>query len=200
MSDVARLPDPLAALTRLPRGAALILRHYGQPGRAALARRLVRAARPLGIVVLIAGDWRLAVRAGAAGLHLPEAALKAPLAIGPAVRSKKMFVTITAHSPKTLFAAGKRGVSAALVGPVFPTQSHPGRPAMGPLRFAALCRLCPVPVIALGGIDARSARKIRDSGAAGIAGIAGIGGIAQGYGAKGPSSIIKAFPQDSARP
>ncbi len=176
MSDEARLADPVAALARLPRGAAVILRHYGAASRAALARRLVRAARRRGIAVLVAGDWRLAVESGAAGLHLPEAALGTPLAIGPAVRSKKLFVTVSAHSSNALFLAGKRGISAALLGPVFPTRSHPGRPALGPLRFAALCRISPVPVIALGGIDARSALKIRDSGAAGIAGIGGIAG------------------------
>ena len=68
MSDAARLADPIAALESLPRGAALILRHYGQPGRAEMARRLVRAARPLGVRIFIAGDWRLAIRTGAAGI------------------------------------------------------------------------------------------------------------------------------------
>ena len=184
MSDAARLADPIAALESLPRGAALILRHYGQPGRAEMARRLVRAARPLGVRIFIAGDWRLAIRTGAAGVHLPEAALGAPLSIGPAVRAKKLFVTAAAHSAMALLLAGKRGVSAALLGPVFPTRSHPGRAALGPLRFAALCRLCPVPVIALGGIDARSARKIRASGAAGIAGIGGIAGPGAETGAR----------------
>lgn len=180
MSDAARLPDPLAVPRYLPRGAAIILRHYGAPGRAELARRLVEAARRRGAIVLIAGDWRLAVRTGAAGVHLPEAALKAPLALGAAVRTKKLFVTIAAHSLGAVFNAARRGASAAVVGTVFPTPSHPGRPCLGALRFAALCRKSPIPVIALGGIDARSARRLLDSGAAGIAGIGGIIGIGSG--------------------
>lgn len=191
MSDAARLPDPLAALRHVPRGTAIVLRHYGAPGRAELAPRLVEAARRRGAIVLIAGDWRLAVRTGAAGVHLPEAALKAPLALGAAVRTKKLFVTIAAHSLGAVFRAAKRGASAAIVGPVFPTQSHPGRAGLGALRFAALCRQSPIPVIALGGIDSRSALLLRDSGAAGIAGIGGIVGrcreggrtMSQGYGA-----------------
>lgn len=191
MSDEARVPDPLAALRCLPRGAAIILRHYGAPSRAALARRLVEAARRRGVAVAVAGDWRLAVRTGAAGVHLPEAALKASLPLGAAVRAKKLFVTMAAHSLGAVFKAARRGASAAIVGAVFPTPSHPGRPCLGVLRFAALCRKSPIPVVALGGIDARSAMRLLDSGAAGIAGIGGVLGRGQGYGAEGPTGIIE---------
>lgn len=180
MSDAARLPDPLAVVRRLPRGAAIILRHYGAPGRAELARRLVRAGRARGVIVLVAGDWRLTVRTGAAGVHLPEAALKAPLALGAAVQAKKLFVTIAAHSLGVVFRAARRGASAAIVGPVFPTPSHPGRAGLGALRFAALVRRSPIPIIALGGIDARSVKRLRATGAAGLAGIGGIIGIGSG--------------------
>ncbi|MBM3565203.1 MAG: thiamine phosphate synthase [Alphaproteobacteria bacterium] len=174
LSDPRRLPDPVALLDRLPRGAAVVLRHYDAPGRIALARRLIKEARRRGIVVLVAGDWRLAVRLGADGVHLPERAMAARLPVGVAVRSKKLFVTIAAHSANSLFLAARFDPDAAILSPVFQTASHPGRIPLGPLRFAALCRKSPVPVIALGGIDERNAPRILDSGAAGIAGISGI--------------------------
>ncbi|MBM3519127.1 MAG: thiamine phosphate synthase, partial [Alphaproteobacteria bacterium] len=40
LSDSLRLPDPLPAAACLPRGAAVILRHYDDPKRPALALAL----------------------------------------------------------------------------------------------------------------------------------------------------------------
>ena len=67
MTDELRLPDPEAAMAALPRGAAVILRHYDAGDRAALAKRLALLCRQRGIALLIAGDWRLAAAVGAAG-------------------------------------------------------------------------------------------------------------------------------------
>src|SRR4051812_18344269 len=76
MSDATRLPDPAAALSGLPRGAGVILRHYGAADRAGLADRLARLCRARGLVLVIAGDWRLAARVGAMGVHLAEHAAR----------------------------------------------------------------------------------------------------------------------------
>ena len=60
-----------------------------------------------------------------------------------------------------------------LLSPVFETKSHPGNAGLGVLKFAAWGRRAPLPVYALGGIDAGNARRLSHSGAAGIAGIGG---------------------------
>ena len=173
-SDAKRLPDPLAALDRLPRGSGVVFRHYRASGRAALARALVRKARARGIHVLVAGDARLAARTRALGLHLPEALLGAPLAFGPTKRLKFSIVTIAAHSLRTLFRAARLGADAAILGPVFPTASHPGATPLGPLRFARFCRKSPIPVYAIGGVGPRTALRLKASGAIGFAGIGAI--------------------------
>jgi thiamine-phosphate pyrophosphorylase len=209
LSDEKRLPDPLAALDRLPRGAGLVFRHYGAlggagrqnqrpgayaaagsfvsgafaPGREALARALVVKARARGIRVLVAGDARMAARVGAAGLHLPEARLGTPLALGPMRRRKSTIVTIAAHSLRTVFRAARLGADAAVLGPVFPTASHPGATPLGPLRFARFCRKSPIPVYAIGGIGPETALRLKDSGAIGFAGIGAIG-LPRGRGAR----------------
>ena len=69
--------------------------------------------------------------------------------------------------------AALAGVDAVLLSPVFPTKSHPGAAPIGPLRFAAWVRECPLPVYALGGVSLQSARRLASSGAAGFAGIGG---------------------------
>ena len=171
MTDSKRLPDPEAALSGLDRGNAIILRHYDDPNREELARRLVSRCRQRGIRLLIAGDVRLAAAVGADGVHLPEAlARRGP---GNWIRWRRpgWLVTAAAHSPAALFLAEKAGADAALLSPVFPTLSHPGGRTIGPLLFAAWRRSSPLPVYALGGLSLTSVRRLAASGAAGIAGI-----------------------------
>ncbi len=173
MTDEERLADPLPVIAALPPGSAVIVRHYGDPGREKLARRVVAAARPKGVRVLIAGDATLAATVGADGLHLPEA--MAALGPGPwrGWRRPRWLVTAAAHSPAALWRAARAGADAALLAPVFPTASHPRRAPLGGLRFALWCRQSPLPVYALGGVTATTARRLQASGAAGFAGIGG---------------------------
>jgi len=174
MSDDVRLPDPLAALARLPKGAGLVFRHYRAGNREALARALAAKARARGVRLLVAGDARLALRVRAEGLHLPEAKADSPLALGPKSSRKKMIVTISVHSLRAILRAARLGADAAILGPVFPTASHPGAATLGPLRLARLCRQSPIPVYAIGGIGPGTARRIGASGAAGVAGIGAV--------------------------
>lgn len=168
VTDEARLPDPTAAAARLPAGCAVILRHYGDPGRAALARRLAALCRRRRLLFLVAGDARLAQRADAGGLHLSERAAR-----GPAHERRRwrrgLTVTASAHSRAAVVRAARAGADAVLLGPVFATESHPGRPALGPVRFALIARASPLPVYALGGMTARTARRLIGLKAAGVA-------------------------------
>src|SRR5580692_5856621 len=68
-TDERRLPDPLAAVARLPAGAGVVFRHDADPRRAELGRALAKLCRRRRLVLAVAGDWRLAV-ALRAGLHL----------------------------------------------------------------------------------------------------------------------------------
>ena len=68
LTDGVRLPDPLPAAATLPRGAGVILRHYDDPDRPALARELASLCRHRGLRLLIAGDGPLAAQAEAAGI------------------------------------------------------------------------------------------------------------------------------------
>ena len=171
MTDAVRLADPVPAACALPPGSALVLRHYGAAGRAALARRLAAIARSRGLLLLVGEDPALARHVGAAGVHLPERALRQ----AGAVRwQRDWLVTAAAHSPAALRMAAACGADAALLAPVFATASHPGARALGPRRFAALVRTSPIPVYALGGIGPANVRLLGSSGAVGIAGIGGL--------------------------
>lgn len=171
-----RLGDPVAVAARLPRGAAVILRHYDDPDRAALGRRLAAVCRRRGLLLLVAGDWRLAAALGADGLHLPEGLLRGG-AMAPALgwrRRRGALLSVAAHGAAALVRAERAGADLALLSPVFPTRSHPGARTLGPVRFAGLARNSMVPVIALGGVTAATAPALAGSGAWGVAAIDGL--------------------------
>ena len=179
MTDSVRLPDPLSAIVRLPRGSAVILRHYddGAPDgttREALARRLLADCRRCGVLLLIAGDAQLAAAIGADGLHLPEHQLRHGPRRWRLWRRPLWIVTAAAHGPAALCQARCAGADAALLSPVFPTASHPGAATLGPLRFARLAGATPMPVYAVGGISGTAARRLRGAQPAGFAGIGGL--------------------------
>ncbi|MBM3518544.1 MAG: thiamine phosphate synthase, partial [Alphaproteobacteria bacterium] len=126
------------------------------------------------VLLLIAEDGWLAARAGAAGLHLPERA-RGRLRYWRQ-RRPRWLITVAAHGLPALRAAAEGGADAALLAPVFPTASHPGAPALGPLRFARLAQTSPLPVYALGGVTARTGRRLSGTAAAGIAAITALAG------------------------
>lgn len=172
MTDPVRLPDPAPAIAQLPRGSGVIVRHTDPRARAHLARALAPLCRRRRVLLLIAGDPRLAAELRADGVHFPES--QGAEARVWRRRRPRWLVTTAAHGGQALQKAARAGAHAALLSPVFATASHPGARALGTVRFARLVHCSPLPVYALGGITAQSARRLKTSGAAGIAGISGL--------------------------
>ena len=68
--------------------------------------------------------------------------------------------------------ARTEGADYLVVGPVFATPSHPGRPPLGIARLKAIVgAMGELPVIAIGGISTDRVREVRRTGAHGIAAI-----------------------------
>ena len=171
LTDTARLPNPLRAAAALPRGSAIILRHYDDPERETLARALLAICRRRGLKLLVAGDWRLAWKLGAHGVHLPEWQLQSR---PPRRRTPDWLITAAAHSPQALSHAALLGADAALLSPVFVTASHPDAATLGALGLARAARWAPLPVYALGGVNIVNAGRLGPTGIAGIAAISGL--------------------------
>lgn len=160
LTDVNRLADPVDILHRLPRGAAVILRHTDPDALAQMARRIIPRAHRLGLKVLLSGDVRLAVRLNADGVHLPERLAKR----GPGrihVAKPNFIVTVAAHSRLALWRAARAGADLSVLSQAFASDSHPGTKALGLLRFLTLAKHSPVPVVALGGVNVKNARRLR---------------------------------------
>lgn len=141
-------------LRRLPRGSGLIFRHYhlGPEARRARFSELTRLARSRGHMVALAASPAEVRRWGA------DAAYGSPrsLARGPAALR-----LVTAHSMRELAQAMRANADAILLSPAYPTRSHPGQSALGPVRFRLLAAHAKVQVIALGGMTARRARQLK---------------------------------------
>lgn len=171
VTDWARARDPLPLAEALPKGAGLVFRHYEDPDRVTLARKLAALAKRRRLFLVVAADWRLAAKLSAAGIHLPEGLARsgrlAPL-LGWARRYGKT-ITMACHSPSALALAARLGINNAVLSPAFPTASHPGAPAIGALRFRLWARQAKLPVYALGGMDAGKMRAL-----GGIAGFASV--------------------------
>ena len=169
MTDAERTPDPEAALRTLPRGTLVIFRHYGAADRGALGQRLAALARRRGLIFFVAGDRRLARQLKADGLHLADGMVKRWALFAPS--GSGIAFSAAAHDEAAVRRAAKAGACLVLMSPVFPTASHPGRPALGLVRLATACRRSPVPVLALGGVGPENVRRALIAGASGIAGI-----------------------------
>ena len=167
LTDPVRTPDPVAVARNLPPGTGVILRHYEEAGREELARALAKICKQQRLVYLIGADATLARQVGADGVHLPEARLREAGAIR--LRHPNWLITAAAHGRPALRQAGAYQIDAMLLAPVFGTESHPGRPYLGPLRFRALVRNAQTPVYGLGGITARSIGRLEGAQVAGVA-------------------------------
>jgi len=162
----------LAALERvLERGLRLVqLRERGldPAAREDFACAALARVHARGGLLLINTDAGLAQRIGADGVHLPADRLMAT-----ATRPGFEWVGASCHSRAELEHAAALGLDYALLGPVRPTTTHPGEPALGWPGFAGLAAGLPVPVFALGGLGERDMEPARDAGAHGIAAIRG---------------------------
>ncbi len=159
----------LAAVERLPRGkAGIVFRHYRTEAlaRRALFEKVRAIARRRRLVLMLAGDARMADAWRADGWH----------GWGVAAPARPMLRSTPVHDVRELVEARRAGADIAFLSPLFPTQSHPGGRSLGRVRFAALARQTSTPVMALGGVCVSHRKMLRGLGAEGWAAIDGLSG------------------------
>ena len=119
--------------------------------------------RTAGVPLIINDDVALAIEIGADGIHIGQHDMPVPQAralIGPA-----MILGLTVTNEAEMNAVDAALVDYVGCGPVFPTISKDDAPAaLGVQKWAELAAMCPVPICAIGGIDAARARGLRATG------------------------------------
>lgn len=173
MTDPERLPNPVAAASKLPKGAAVIYRHFGAKNREAISRTLRQVTFSRGQQLLIGNDPELALETGADGVHFKRTA---DLAL-PAQWRKRCpdwIITMAGLKEDGAYNGEMTALDAVFISSIFPSQSPSAGTPIGLQGLQDACRELPVPVIALGGINAKNASSLSGSGAYGLAGISGI--------------------------
>lgn len=169
MTDPARAPDPVAVASRLPQGAAIIYRHFGAPEHAQALREITRSRNQQ---LLIGNDPRLAESVGADGVHFArDEYLSGP--INWRAEHPEWIITM-AGLKSGVYLAPLDSLDALFISSVFPSRSPSAGP---PIRIAALktrAQRLPVPIIALGGIDASTAPLLIGTKVIGLAAIEGL--------------------------
>jgi thiamine-phosphate pyrophosphorylase len=142
MTDERQGEGLWTALERLPKGSGVVFRHHGlaPAERRRLFAKVRRVARRRRLLLLasgkgLRGDGAHGGRGGG-------------------------FRSASAHDLRELRSAERSGAKLVFLSPAFPTRSHPGARALGPVRFGLVSRQARIPVIALGGMDARRARRL----------------------------------------
>jgi thiamine-phosphate pyrophosphorylase len=142
-------------------------RHAGGAALAGAAARMLALARPPEAAVFVNGRPDVAAAVGAQGVQLAGGDLAPEDARGVMPHG---WIGRSVHSESEARTALAEGADFLLVGAVYETASHPGRPAAG-LGLVRAAAALGAPVIAIGGIDAARAVAVRDAGAYGVAAI-----------------------------
>lgn len=168
-TDPARVPDPEAVAERLPTGAAIVFRAFGAPDAVEQGRRLRAIANARSLTLLVGAHASLAEGIGADGVHLPERMA----AIIPRLRAEhpRYLISVAAHDLDAVQAAERCGADAAVVSPVFPSNSPSAGEPLGLDGLTQLLRATSLPVYALGGVRAQTVETLIGSGVAGIAAV-----------------------------
>ncbi len=157
-----------AALASGGSGVALHARNHAATAEelAGVADRFVRLARPAEAQVFVNGRPDIARAVGAHGVQLTDDDLApddARLVLGDGLVGR------SAHSADDVLRARDEGADFVILGHIFQTPGHTGRPlGLDELERAVAAG---IPVIAIGGVTPDNAASLRDSGAWGVAAI-----------------------------
>jgi thiamine-phosphate diphosphorylase len=170
---IAAAPDFLARVRAAAEAGgarvAVHLRAHGLTGRAFWdrARECRAAMRGTGARLWVNDriDVALAVRAD--GVQLGHRSLDA--ATARRLLGAAPWVGRSVHAPEEVRAAEEEGADLVLLGPVYPTASHPAAPALGPDTVADAVGRTRLPVVAIGGLVPERVASVRARGAAGVA-------------------------------
>jgi len=125
------------------------------------------------IPLLINDRVDIALACQAAGVHLGQQDLSLDQA--RKILGKSNLVGISVNTVEEAIRAEQGGADYLGVGPIFSTLSKKDtRPVLSPKGLQAIREKVNIPILAIGGIDAKNAREVMESGASGIAVISAI--------------------------
>lgn len=144
----------------------LQLRAKGEPLEAVrqMAQEMMLICRSEGALFVLNDYPEMAAELEADAVHVGQDAPS--LATLRRIVGEKMVVGRSTHSPEQARAACAEGVDYIGFGPLFPTGTKPGRPAIGLQDIAAVQgSVDPLPVFCIGGINGKTLPRVCEAGA-----------------------------------
>jgi thiamine-phosphate diphosphorylase len=174
---VLRMPDLGVRAAALASGGSAVALHARARDRgaavaplAAVAGRFMALAQPPEAAVFVSARPDVAAAVRAHGVQLGATDL------APADARHLLpygWIGRSVHSRDEARAAADEGADYLVVGPVYPTPTHPDHPGSGPGLISA-CAEFGLPVIAIGGVTEDCLEELREAGAWGVAAIRGL--------------------------
>lgn len=151
-------------------GASLIqLREKESGGKAylALARKVKEVTDRHGVPLIIDDRLDVAMACGAAGVHVGAEDL--PVSVCRQLLGPDKIVGATAKTVDAAKAAYADGASYLGTGAIYPTTTHVVTRITPVETLNAICRAVPIPVVAIGGLNAANMDVLQNSPIAGVA-------------------------------
>lgn len=151
-------------------GASLIqLREKESGGKAylALARKVKEVTDRHGVPLIIDDRLDVAMACGAAGVHVGAEDL--PVSVCRQLLGADKIVGATAKTVDAAKAAYADGASYLGTGAIYPTTTHVVTRITPVETLNAICRAVPIPVVAIGGLNAANMDVLKNSPIAGVA-------------------------------
>jgi thiamine-phosphate pyrophosphorylase len=171
----ARLPLPdvvEAAFAAGCRWVSVREKDLPEDDQVELAQILLPIARRHGACLTLHGEAALAKATGVDGVHLPAGS--DPAAARKLLGAAKL-IGVSIHTVTEVETIDRNVVDYAIAGPAFETPSKPGYgPEIGRKGLSEIARAAPVPVLAIGGLNATRAAEVLAAGPVGIAVMGGV--------------------------
>ena len=149
---------------------AVIVREKDLPDDAyeALAEKILGLCDEEGVRCFLHSRIAVARKLGCRRIHLSIPALGA-MSEAERIRLQRDFaeISVSCHSLEDVDIAVKNGATQIILGTIFETECKKGLKGKGTGFVEAICKSCPLPVYAIGGISLERLPQVRKAGAAG---------------------------------
>lgn len=132
-----------------------------------IATAIHELTREAGIPLIINDHVGIAMASKAEGLHVGPDDISVPSA--RRMLGKTIMIGKSTGKHDEAIKAEQESASYVGVGPVFPTDTKPGKRAVGPSRLTKVKAVVGIPVVAIGGIDLDNLSECIEAGADGVA-------------------------------
>ena len=149
-------------------------KHLDRDAFLAEARQLCALCRRYGVPFIVNDDLDVALACGAAGIHVGQDDM--PAAEVRRRAGRRLIVGVSAHTPEEARLAEAAGADYLGAGAVFGSATKTDASLLTPAGLQAVCAAVHIPVVAIGGVNARNILQLQGSGAAGAAVVSGIFG------------------------